>query len=343
VKHALVKLLQCPQHGVSLALEVREEVEGEIKTGSLSCVAGHAYPIVKFIPRFAETDEYARTFSAQRNYVRRHFRAYMSDRSGYDLFPMSTGLSRADVARSLSLEVGCGYGRFVDVAQQFGGEVVGIDLSTQSIELAHSYVGMRPGVHLVQADLFRLPLKKALFSNVYSIGVLHHTPDCRRAFEAVVPYVADGGKISIWVYHPTNQENALSWRRLTTRWSSSTLYAWCIFNQIAFGWIRRIPWIRWKFDKLVPGTAPGRGRQFWLRVMEDFDNLSPVYASSHSEEEVLRWFVEAGLVNVRRLPRATSVTGWRPPTNGRRAGAEQSAESRLTESLHHSHGRRTSA
>jgi hypothetical protein len=45
--------------------------------------------------------------------------------------------------------------------------------------------------------------------------------------------------------------------------------------------------------------------------MEDFDNLSPSYASSHSEEEVLRWFKDAGLIDVRRLGRATAVNGRR--------------------------------
>ena len=312
MKPTLLDYLVCPQHGVALTLMGAEVSEAEIRSGRLQCPAGHTYPIENYVPRFAESEQYARTFSAQREYVRRHFRSYMNDRSGDELFYSTTEVSKARLTSGVSLEVGCGYGRFVDVVERSGGEIVGVDISTQSIELAHSFVGMRPRVHLVQADLFRLPFRPEFFSCIYSIGALHHTPDCRRAFESLLPYLAGGGQIAIWVYHPSNQANVLKWRRLTRKWSTSTLYAWCIFNQIAFGFIRRLPWIRWKFSQLVPGTPPRRGRQFWLRVMEDFDNLSPVFASSHAEEEVLRWFDEAGLVKVRRLERPTAVTGFRP-------------------------------
>ena len=318
MKHSLLKHLVCPRHGGPLALSEATERGAEIERGQLACAAGHVYPIEKYVPRFAATDEYAKTFSAQREYVRRHFRFYAKDRSGQQLFQATTALSKDELIQGLCLEAGCGYGRFVDVVERQGAEVVGVDLSSQSIELAQSFVGMRPKVHLVQADLLRLPFRTGLFRCIYSIGVLHHTPDCRNAFEALLPYLTEGGRISIWVYHPANQANVVRWRRWTKTWSPSALYAWCIVNQSAFSWIRRLPWIRWRFDNLVPGSAPAKGRHFWLRVMEDFDNLSPVYASSHSEDEVLRWFDEARLVDVRQLPRPTSVTGLRPATNAPR-------------------------
>jgi len=311
MKRALLHYLTCPRDGESLELDVLDESSAEIKTGRLSCASGHVYPIERYIPRFVETAGYAQTFSAQREYVRRHFRSYQKDRSGDELFYATTGWSREALLRGPCLEIGCGYGRFVDVVEREGAEIIGVDLSTQSIELAHSFVGMRPRVHLIQADLFQLPLKREMFGSVYSIGALHHTPDCKAAFESLPPYLADGGQIAIWVYHPSNQNNVVAWRRRTTKWSSTRLYAWCIFNQTAFGWIRRLPWLRWRFNAFVPGAVPRRSQSFWLRVMEDFDNLSPKYASSHSEDEVLGWFKQAGLANIQRLARRTSVAGCR--------------------------------
>ena len=46
-----------------------------------------------------------------------------------------------------------------------------------------------------------------------------------------------------------------------------------------------------------------------MRVLGDFDNLSPTYAHVHDEPEVVRWFEQAGLAEVRVLPRQTAVTG----------------------------------
>ena len=65
----------------------------------------------------------------------------------------------------------------------------------------------------------------------------------------------------------------------------------------------------WRFNALIPGSTPGPGRTFWLRVMTDFDDLSPKYASSHSANEVCEWFSGVGLKDVKALPRATSVQG----------------------------------
>ena len=77
------------------------------------------------------------------------------------------------------------------MVQRLGGRIVGVDLSTHSIDLAQDFVGLRENVFLVQADLFALPFERETFQHIYSIGVLHHTPDTKRAFEAIVPYLAD--------------------------------------------------------------------------------------------------------------------------------------------------------
>jgi hypothetical protein len=44
--------------------------------------------------------------------------------------------------------------------------------------------------------------------------------------------------------------------------------------------------------------------------MEDFDNFSPQYASSHTSSEVADWFGTAGLSDIKKLERRTAVTGY---------------------------------
>ncbi|GAI58627.1 unnamed protein product, partial [marine sediment metagenome] len=43
-----------------------------------------------------------------------------------------------------------------------------------------------------------------------------------------------------------------------------------------------------------------------------FDGYSPKYHGIHNPEEVIAWFRDAGLINIRTLPFDTSVRGQRP-------------------------------
>jgi SAM-dependent methyltransferase len=308
MKYELVKLLRCPTCGQRLELAVIEEEHNEVKTGTLTCTEGHVYQISRFVPRFVDADKYADSFSRQRLYVRKHFSHYRNDRSGDAQFLPTTGFSAEAMKSGVSLEIGCGYGRFVDVVQRSGGRIVGVDLSTHSIDLAQDFVGLRENVFLVQADLFALPFERETFQHIYSIGVLHHTPDTKRAFEAIVPYLAQGGHIAIWVYHPMEKRSSNVWRAVTTRLSHRVLYGACIANQVLFSWIRGLPG-GWRFSHIIPGAGPRPGQTFWLRVLGDFDNLSPKFAYVHNESEVAGWFRDAGLKDVRVLTRRTAVTG----------------------------------
>jgi SAM-dependent methyltransferase len=310
MKPDLIEHLICPECGTGFDMRVSEREKGEIKTGVLRCTSGHSFPITKFIPRFVDADRYADSFSRQRLYVRRHFKYYLNDRSGDELFQSTTSFTPDELKVGLSLEVGCGYGRFLDVVQRSGGRIIGIDLSTHSIELAHDFVGLRPNVYLVQCDLFKLPFRRDYFDRIFSIGVLHHTPSTRQAFEALVPHVAHGGRIAVWVYNPDDKKSSDRWRKMTTRMSHRVLYGWCIVNQLLFSWIRSLPG-GWRFSYVVPGNQPGPGRPFWLRVLSDFDDLSPRYAHVHGHDEVVGWFSAAGLSQIRALNRKTAVVGMR--------------------------------
>lgn len=309
MKHEFLKALVCPDCGSELDLTISSERSNQVETGTLRCQGhGHVFPITKFVPRFVDADQYADSFSRQRLYVRRHFKYCEQDRSGDARFLPLTSFDAERLRGGLTLEVGCGYGRFVDVAQRLGAEIVGIDLSTHSIELAQDFVGLRPGVHLVQCDLFRLPFRKGYFPHVFSLGVLHHTPDTRAAFQALVPFVAPGGQISIWVYDPQRKALADKWRIVTARLPHPLLYGLCILSQFLFSPIRALPG-GGKFNHLIPGAMPGPNRPFWLRVLADFDNFSPKYAYSHTSEEVEGWFRDAGLSGIRSMDFTTSVTG----------------------------------
>ena len=55
----------------------------------------------------------------------------------------------------LIFDAGCGMGRYLEVANKFEGEVVGMDIS-QAVDRARKRIGDHPFTHLVQGDLMNL-------------------------------------------------------------------------------------------------------------------------------------------------------------------------------------------
>jgi SAM-dependent methyltransferase len=99
----------------------------------------------------------------------------------------------------IGLDLGCGFGRHIYNAAKFGAEMIGVDLS-DAIESTRANTQGLPNVHLVQADVYHLPIRHGALDFAYSIGVLHHTPDPEAAFRCLVPLVKPGGSVFVWVY-----------------------------------------------------------------------------------------------------------------------------------------------
>src|SRR5207237_835544 len=126
------------------------------------------------------------------------------------------------------LEGGCGKGRHTKLAAEWGAtEVVGIDLS-DGVESAFDLTKGLPNVHIVQCDIYKLPFKKA-FDYAFSVGVLHHTPEPKRAFLALASTVKKGGHVSAWVYGVENNKWITNFvnpfrERFTSKISQPLLY-----------------------------------------------------------------------------------------------------------------------
>ena len=99
----------------------------------------------------------------------------------------------------LGLDLGCGFGRHIYNAATFGAEMIGVDIS-EAIESTRANTKDMPNVHLVQADVYHLPIRHGALDFAYSIGVLHHLPDPEAAFRCLVPLVKPGGSVFVWVY-----------------------------------------------------------------------------------------------------------------------------------------------
>lgn len=108
-----------------------------------------------------------------------------------------------EFASGLVLDAGCGNGRYSLQSHALGAEVVGMDLSI-AVDAAAANLADHPDVHIVQGDIFNPPFARNTFDRVFSLGVLMHTGNARRAFESLLRFVKPGGLISIHLYSKGN-------------------------------------------------------------------------------------------------------------------------------------------
>jgi SAM-dependent methyltransferase len=201
-----------------------------------------------------------------------------------------------------------------------GAEVVAFDLSESLTRLSGAAVH-ESRLHLVQGDLMHPPFRECIFDTVYSQGVLHHTPDTRAAFRKAAELVKPGGFLSVWVYgragyfsefasNPLREERAkishfrrLAWlvvairhslsdvlRVLTTRLPLPITYVFCHFLAL----LGAVPGVKFFTFSVHP--------LFRVRLIENFDWLTPPFQYHHTKEELSSWFQKAGFEVLKILP-----------------------------------------
>ena len=207
MKENLLSYLACPDCGGEFSLNAKRVEDREIISGELRCALCQlSFPIRSGIPRFADLDQdemqrgTAENFGAQWlvfDQVQDHHEKQFLD--------WIAPVSRDFVSDKVVLEGGCGKGRHTRLVGLWGArDVIGIDLSV-AVEAAYRNAMDLPNVHIIQADIYRLPLKRR-FDYAFSVGVLHHLPDPRGGFESLVKYIKPGGAISAWVYGRENND-----------------------------------------------------------------------------------------------------------------------------------------
>ncbi|HMK22847.1 MAG TPA: class I SAM-dependent methyltransferase, partial [Terriglobales bacterium] len=231
-------------------------------------------------------------------------------------FRRRTGFLPEDLAGKLVLDVGCGMGRFAEVATRWGAHVVGIDLSV-ACEAAARNLAERP-VTIFQADVFKLPFASESFDYIYSIGVLHHTPSCEQAFKVLPKLLKPGGRVAIWLYSAYNPWYRMSdfYRNWTRRMAPEKLHRLCGVVVPLYGVhqvLKKIPVVGKRASGVLSWIIPmsHNPNPTW-RVLDTFDWYSPWYQSKHTYEEVFRWFESCGLENLRVIEQPIAVQGTKP-------------------------------
>lgn len=182
-----------------------------------------------------------------------------------------------DIKDKLIVDVGSSVGEISRGLIDRGARLACLDLSLESLRRCRQ---INPEAEIFHGSALELPFADESFDHAISIGVLHHTPDCRRAFREVARVTAPGGSVVLFLYN-----------------------YWNIYNPIYHAF--------WPVRKLVPlSSVP-----LWLvRTMQPFarwhlkqslsddqlrnllgDKLWTPQATFHSVSEVRRWGTQEGL------------------------------------------------
>jgi SAM-dependent methyltransferase len=313
VHESFLEILRCPGCHGRLECFASEEIDGRVLAGALACASCRAkYPIVAGVPRFVPSENYAGNFGLQWNrYRKTQLDSYTGLPLSRDRFLFSTGWTGADLKGRRVLDVGCGAGRFSEVALALGADVTALDYSS-AVEAAAANLGPHPRFNVVQADIYAPPFAPEAFDFVYCLGVLQHTPDVRRAFLSIPPLVKRGGRVAVDVY-PWFLRNVLwskYWiRPITKRIPPDRLFP-AVERMVAVllpvsRVIARTPVVGRKLRFAIPVAnhepdfplTPAQVHE-WA-VLNTYDMLAPAHDHPQRARTLRKWFEEAGLKDVR--------------------------------------------
>ena len=338
----LLEYLVCPECQVGLRCEPMIEEGHEIVEGVLRCSqCAASYLILRGIPRFVTSEHGLRGKNIE-----------TADAFGWQWLKFSQvrdlatfeeqfldwirPLDACFLADKVVLDAGCGMGRFSLVSSRFGAKMVLAVDASDAVESAQENARGFSNVHVVQADIHRMPFRRGRDAQVdfaFSIGVLHHLDDPEAGFNALIRHVEPSGTVFAWVYgrenngwvvHIVNPLRTL----LTSRLPRRALYV--LAGLTALGLYPLLRLVRRLADAPPSGgwlrkVLPYSDYLAWLGQFPFsyahnvvFDHLVAPVAFYLRREEFEGWFREAGLEVLSLTWR--NRNSWRG--HGRFAGAD---------------------
>lgn len=239
------------------------------------------------------------------------------DNNNFDMWlaPLRPEFFRGKVG----LDAGCGGGRHALKAHSYGAEVIAMDLSP-AVDAAYKKARTTSGVHVVQGDIFNPPLAPRSFDFIYSLGVLHHTPDPPEAFQRLVPLLRPGAVIAAMVYangRPLVLGSLNLIRTMTTRLPLPVTKFLSLLAAVVdtvgpiacYRLLRSLGMPRRTLDHVAPEHVRLYAQETFKTGYTDWlDRLSYPYVHYYSGKDVLEWFAGAGLQQA--IVRPLGHHGW---------------------------------
>jgi ubiquinone/menaquinone biosynthesis C-methylase UbiE/uncharacterized protein YbaR (Trm112 family) len=300
-----LSLLCDPETHEDLTLEGATIKDNEIISGMLVS-SSNRYPIINGIPRFVENEGYSDNFGYQWN---RWARVQFEDQNKggpmenhtINMFKSISGLSGQALKGKTVLDMGCGPGRFTDVAKSMGATVIALDYSSAIDAARENFKETRSDIIFIQGDALKLPIKTQSLDYVFSIGVLHHTPAPEKGVREAWRALRNGGEFSIRVYgfgangfytFPTVK----MWRAIFQflkpifKHYPPLVYSY-LFGTIGYG-LGKV-WRPLSYPIRVFFPTAWEPDYRWA-ILDTFDAIATTFQSGHTPEEVEKWLRSSG-------------------------------------------------
>jgi 2-polyprenyl-3-methyl-5-hydroxy-6-metoxy-1,4-benzoquinol methylase/uncharacterized protein YbaR (Trm112 family) len=307
MKPRVIEWLACPVCGGHLSLQDPSPAQ-EVEDGALACPNGHIFPIATGVPRLspddlleegrAAADSIRESFSHEWSHFEfgedRTWGASVEQRR--EEFLRHVNLRPEELEGKLVLDAGCGNGSLSRAIASFGCEVLAADIGRQVVDAHRHFSKQDDGrTNYVQANLMHPPFARDTFDVVFCAGVLHHTPSTKATFDTLVPALAPGGTIFVWLYHHVpGRMLALKskLRQVISRMPAPVKERLVKYVFLPQAMLRQ--YLR---------TALGRNepvdRLKWReRLVILLDSYTPRYRWEHTPEELAGWYRELGFTDI---------------------------------------------
>ncbi len=195
------------------------------------------------------------------------------------------------------LDAGCGTGRNSLWPLKYGAvSVVAFDVDPRTVEVARTNLSGYPQCEVRQCSIYEIPWENE-FDITFSIGVIHHLADPKKAVRQLIKATKRGGLILIWVYGREGQTIVKSVvnliRRVTCRLPPALL------NVL----VRPVSLAAWAVLRLIlfrqPYLSQFKRARYWHVHSIIFDQLLPEIANYWTREEAMALFEGCEVSDVR--------------------------------------------
>lgn len=308
INKKFLKLLCCPDTKTDLKEKIFENGKKYLVSK-----LGKKYTIQNRVIKFVSTKNYSKNFGHQwSKFSKTQLDSYSGTNISEKRFFLATGWKKKDVKNKILLDVGCGSGRFSEIALKYGAYVVSVDYSS-AVQVAYSNLKKFKKSVFLQSDIYKMPFKNNKFDLIICLGVLQHTPDVETAFKCLPSLLKKNGKLCVDYYwkRPQTMINAkYLFRPLTKNIPNEYLFKIIkiLFPLLFFlsNIISLLPYGKY-LRRLIPvsnynGIYNLSKRQHYeWALLDTYDMLAPAYDKPQTVNDVKRWMEECSFKKIKCL------------------------------------------
>lgn len=270
------------------------------------------YTVSDNVISFEEGRNYTDNFGDQWNiFNKTQLDSYSKTNISEERFFLSTGWSKNSLRGKLLLDLGCGSGRFSEIALKYGAKVIAVDLSDAAYAANKNFEN-NPNFFVIRCDINNLPFFQESFDFILCLGVLQHTQQVEKSFKGLVKFLKKDSKICADFY-PRDVFAIINLkyiiRVITRNIDNKKLYKFLYKNHPFLYKISdslsRIPVIGFLLKRIIPISnyrnvydLNNKQLQEWS-LLDTYDMLAAKYDYPQSKSTIISWANEKKLKEIK--------------------------------------------